>query len=227
MSAKCLSNHHPLMMNHVVYSSGLTDLLDWPPVSVQILQSVDPQNKSSLLSHLSIDSLRPYRSHALLNQAPSHCVKSSHLKIPHTQSPLLFICITPCTNLLCCLYCTRQQILSVPQCRPLVPRDPVSILVSCHVKTRLYKVIGAQPFPLLCLAETVGSWCGWCLWGEGKLNRDVCQCRSENMRRATDGTHNLRPFPIRTVTHPYDTAWGGSCHEWSTHSHGNVFKEVY
>lgn len=56
-------------------------------------------------------------------------------------------------------------------------------------KTRLYKVIGTQPSPLLCLSGTAGPSCGWRLHAGGCMleepNREVCQILSGLMEHLT------------------------------------------
>lgn len=132
------------------------------------------EQKLIIVPWLSIDSIRPYQPHARLNQATNRCVKSSYLKMTHTDSCLfcLLVCAKRHWNLQWCFHIAATMQSSNPE-RAYFGASTCCILIrsckhtSCHVKMRLYKVIGTQPFPLLYLAETLGSWRGWCLCGGG------------------------------------------------------------
>lgn len=81
-------------------------------------------------------------------------------------------------------YCLIQPFNSAP-CYRVCRHSPR------HVKTRLYKVIGTQPFPLLCLSRTMGSRCGQPLRAGGSLKREVCQRSSGLMEHLNQEDFNL------------------------------------
>lgn len=65
---------------------------------------------------------------------------------------------------------------------------------------RLYKAVGTQPFPLLCLSGTAGPSCGWRLHAGGCMlaepNREVCQISSRLMEHLT---HRRSQFELSHI----------------------------
>ena len=84
------------------------------------------------------------------------------------------------SNLLSCIHGTCVNVV------PFHRRPSLGFVsIRCRVKMRLYKVIGTQPCPLLCLAQTARPrW--WLAFAcRRKLNREVCQSASRLMEHLT------------------------------------------
>ena len=90
------------------------------------------------------------------------------------------IAVKQTSNLLSCIHGTCVNVV------PFHRRPSLGFVsVRCRVKMRLYKVIGTQPCPLLCLAQTARPrW--WLAFAcRRKLNREVCQSASRLMEHLT------------------------------------------
>lgn len=93
------------------------------------------------------------------------------------------------------------------------------VRVQCRVKLRLYKVIGTQPCPLLCLAQTAQSrW--WLAFAcRRKLNREVCQSASRLMEHLTQRRSRFE-LSHTLMTQP------GACHHGCYTTQVNTFTQA-